>query len=93
MCDFAAVTIHKDPLGQDVGLRVVLPDFHASLHEVEEEGIKFLDGHFSNQLGFTERRPFWFFIHHKVVALFLENLYHFGGEFCLAQKLETGVGE
>ena len=53
MPDFAAVSVDEHPLGQNVCLRIVLFDVHASLQKVIEKGIKSMEREPANKLWLT----------------------------------------
>lgn len=93
MSNFAQIPIHKNPLGQDIGLWVLLLHFHAVQTQIKEQRIEFLHTHFSYLFRFTERRPCRFLINYEVVSFLLEDLQHAGREGCLRQKLQILIGQ
>lgn len=93
MADFAGVAVGENPLGQDVGLRVVLPQADAGLAQIVVEGEELMEGQFANSFGFAEGVAGGLLVYDKVVAFLLEYLDHLGREGRLVEELEAAIGE
>ena len=78
MGNFAAVSVDEDPLGQDIGLRIMLFDVETGLQEVKKERIKFINRKFADEVGLAQRRTRRLLVDNEIIAFLLEDLHHLG---------------
>ena len=92
MCYFTKISMNKYPFWQDVHISTMLLQLYATAKKVKEERVKLIDRHFPNLLRFTQgttERPIE---GDEVVAFFLEDFDHFGGEGSFGEKAHILIG-